>query len=192
MPGDAKSGDELNSLLLSTQHYFPMNYAKQNMDEGDASRRKIFLIVMLAALVPVAGLVYWMTRVPAASGPPRLASALRPGSPEFEQVRQSIVIDFNADNDATEAARPLGDVVMTMRPTVRNFTGRTIDGLELRATVVDLQGQPVQEKTVISIPNQQAALENNRVFQPTIMMEGFRKTDVRANIRIDLTGVRFR
>ncbi len=169
-----------------------MSYAKQNMDEGDAARRKIFLIVALASLVPLAGLVYWMTRSAPAGGPPRLENALRPGAPEFEQVRRSIVVDFDADDDATEADRPLGDVVMTMQPTVRNFTGRTINGLEFRATVVDLQGQPVREKIVIPIPNQQAELENNKIFQPTINMDGFRKTDVRANIKMELTGVRFK
>ncbi|MGH9941607.1 MAG: hypothetical protein ACRD9R_04510 [Pyrinomonadaceae bacterium] len=165
-----------------------MSYAKQNMEEADASRRKIFIIVALVAALPVAGLIYWATRSSPAGGPPQLENAVRAGSPEWDQTRQKLVVDFSADNDATEGERALGDVVMTMKPTVRNFSGRTIDALELKATVVDLQNQPVREKTAIF----QDDLENNKVAQKEITMEGFKKTDVRANIRIELTGVRFK
>ena len=169
-----------------------MSYAKQNMEEADASRRKIFLIVALVAALPVAGLIYWAMRPSPDAGPPRLENALSPASPEWEEVSRRVVVEFDPDNDATEGERALGDVVMTMTPTVRNFTGRTINGLELRATVVDLQGQPVQQKTVVPLPNRQAELEHNRVMQVPITMEGFKKTDTRANIKIELTGVRFK
>ncbi|MDQ3754641.1 MAG: hypothetical protein M3371_07915 [Acidobacteriota bacterium] len=169
-----------------------MSYTKQNMEEGDASRRKIFIVIALVAALPIAGLVYWVTRSSPQSGPPHLENALRPGSPEFEGMRERVVVEFDPDTNATEATRPLGDVVMTITPTIRNFTGRTLNGLELRATVVDSQGQPVQEKTVIPIPNRQPELENNKVLQVPITMEGFRKTDTRANIKIELTGVRFK
>jgi hypothetical protein len=78
---------------------------------------------------------------------------------------------------------------MDMKPKVRNFTGRTITGLELQATVVDLENKPVQTKTVIAIPRLQPALEPNKVLEVPIHMEGFKKEDVRANIRIAVTGV---
>ncbi|MBA3247731.1 MAG: hypothetical protein ACR2GW_06370 [Pyrinomonadaceae bacterium] len=165
-----------------------MSYAKQNMEEADASRRKIFIIIALVVALPIAGLVYWVTRSSPQSGPPRLENALRPGSPEFEGIRERVVVEFDPDTDATEGERALGDVVMTMTPTIRNFTRRPINGLELRAIVVDLQGQPVQEKTVV----RQVELENNEVTQIPITMEGFKKTDTRANIKIELTGVRFK
>lgn len=171
-----------------------MSHPAQNIDEVDTTRRKVFIIVAVITLVLLAGLIFWMTRpVPNAGQQPRLEGALRAGSPEFEQYRQRIVIDFNPDLHATEAPRPLGDIVMQMRPTIRNFTGRTINGLELHAAVVDLENKPIKERTVVwPLPNRQAELEPNKVMEVPIVMEGFRKEDVRANIKIELTGIRFK
>jgi hypothetical protein len=172
--------------------------AKPNTDAADASRRKIFIITAIASALLIALLVFWATRSRsngAAGQQPQLAGALRAGAPEFAQARERIVVDFNPDENAFEATRPVGDIVMTLRPKVRNFTGRTIDGLELLATVVDLEGKPVRQRTKIAIPNAEtgrAELENNKVMEVPIMMEGFKKDDVRANIRIEVTGVKFK
>ncbi|MCA1556777.1 MAG: hypothetical protein LC747_08830 [Acidobacteria bacterium] len=166
-------------------------------DEADASRRKIFIIAAIVSALLIAALVFWATRA-GRSGTgqqPRLAGALRADSPEFAQLRERIVIDFNPDDDAFESTRPVGDIVMTLRPKVRNFTGRTITGLELLATVVDLDNKPVRQRTRIAIPNAetgQSELEHNKVIVVPILMEGFQKNDVRANIRVEVTGVKFK
>ncbi len=159
----------------------------------DPTRRKVFAIVGVVTAVLIIGVIYMTTRQPLSgtAEQPRLEGALRAGSPEFEQARGRVVIQFNPDEDATEAPRPLGDIVMHMTPTVRNFTGRTITGLELHAVVVDLAGQPIRERTVIAIPARQAQLEPNRVLKVPIMMEGFKKEDTRANVKIEMTGLRF-
>jgi hypothetical protein len=163
--------------------------------EADAGRRKIFIIAGLATALVVAALVYWATRPAARIAEPRLEGAVRAGSPEFAQVADRIVVEFIPDQDAFESTRPVGDIVMTLRPTVRNFTGRTLAGLELKATVVDLEGNAVRERTVVAIPNAaagRAELENNKAVEVPIMMEGFRKEDVRANIRIEKTAFKFK
>jgi hypothetical protein len=167
---------------------------KENLVEADGSRRKIFAVVALITVIVVGGAVYLFLRHASSipGGQARLEGALRPGMPEFDQYRDRIFIDFNPDENATESTRPLGDIVMTIRPTVRNFTGRTITGLELRATVVDLAGQPVKERTVVPIPGRQAELEPNKTMQVTILMEGFKKEDERANIHIEVTGMKFK
>src|ERR1044072_8596842 len=90
-----------------------------------------------------------------ASGPP----LTRAGGADFEKYRTLIKID---DIEATESARAVGDIVMTLFGTVRNFTGRTLNGLELRVAVVDLEGKPVKERTLLVIPNQKQELENNQ------------------------------
>ena len=171
-----------------------MSTIKANTEEADASRRKIFMIIALVTALLVAGLVYWATRPGAGPGEqPRLENAIRADSPEFAQVKDRVVVEFLPDQDAYESTRAVGDIVMTLRPKVRNFTGRTISGLELKATVVDLEGNPVREKTVIAIPSSgRTELENNRVAEIPIMMEGFRPEDVRANARVEVTGVRFK
>lgn len=171
-----------------------MSTIRANTEEADASRRKIFIVIALATALLVAALVYWATRPGGGAGEqPRLEGALRADSPEFAQVKERVVVEFIADQDAYESTRAVGDIVMTLRPKVRNFTGRTISGLELKATVVDLEGRPVRERTVIAIPSSgRAELENNKVAEVPIMMEGFRKEDVRANARVEVTGVRFK
>lgn len=169
-----------------------MATAKESIETADATRRKVFIVVGLATALLVALMVFWATRPRQRNNTevqPQLAGALRAGAPEFAALRQQIVVDFVADEDATESTRPLGDIVMVMQPKVRNFTGRTLTGLELQATVVDLDNNPLQTKTVIPIPHIQAELAPNKVLEVPIRMEGFRKDDVRANINIAVTGV---
>jgi hypothetical protein len=171
-----------------------MSTIKANTEEADASRRKIFIVIALVTALLVALLVFWATRPGGgAAEQPRLEGAIRADSPEFAQARDRVVVEFIADQDAYESTRAVGDIVMTLRPKVRNFTGRTLSGLELKATVVDLEGRPVRERTVIPIPTAgRTELENNRVAEVPIMMEGFTKNDVRANARVEVTGIRFK
>lgn len=171
-----------------------MSTIRANTEEADASRRKIFIAVALVTALLVALLVYWMTRPgDAPAGPPRLEGAVRSDAPEFAQIKERVVVEFIAEQDAYESTRAVGDIVMTLRPKVRNFTGRTLSGLELKATVVDLEGNPVRERTVVAIPAAgRAELENNKVAEVPIMMEGFTKDQVRANVRVEVTGVRFK
>ncbi|HEV2912282.1 MAG TPA: hypothetical protein VGX92_03100 [Pyrinomonadaceae bacterium] len=163
-------------------------------DETDASRRTIFLVFGIVSAILIAGLLYWMTRPSTSVGdaPQRLEGALRPGSPEFEQYKSKIVLD---KPEATEATRPIGDIVMTLSTTVRNFTGRTISGLEIYAAVVDSQGKPVKERTLVAVPSRrtgQSELDPNRTLEVPVMLEGMSKEDDRANIVMDVAAIKFR
>jgi len=171
-----------------------MSTIRANTEEADASRRKIFIVVGLVTALLMAALVYWMTRPgDEPGGPPQLEGAIRADSQEFAQVKDRIVVEFIPDQDAYESTRAVGDIVMTLRPKVRNFTGRTLSGLELKATIVDLDNRPVRERTIIAIPaGGRTELENNKVAEVPIMLEGFTKNDVRANARVEVTGVRFK
>ncbi len=119
-------------------------------------------------------------------GAPQL---IRAGSQDFEKYQQLIKID---DLEADESARPIGDIVMTLRATVRNFTGRTLSGLEVRAAVVDLGGKPVKERMVLLIPTRQPELENNQNMKAQVLLEGINKNDTRANIKMEVTGFSFK
>lgn len=121
--------------------------------------------------------------------PPASRPLVRAGSPDFEKYQQLIKID---ELDATESARPIGDIVMELFGTVRNFTGRTLNGLEIRAAVVDLEGKPVKERTLMVIPNKKAELDNNQTMKVQVLLEGFSKNDTRANIKMEVTGFSFK
>jgi hypothetical protein len=139
----------------------------------------------------IGGLIYLATR-PTTGGAgeqQRLEGGIRAGTPEFEQYRERIMLD---KPEATQSARPIGDIVMRLTSTVRNFTGRTINGLEIHAAVVDSQGNPVKERTVIVVPTRQPEIEPNRTMEVPVMLEGMKKEDDRADIKMEVTAVRFK
>lgn len=118
-----------------------------------------------------------------------LPQLIRAGSADYEKFQPLIKID---DVEATESVRAVGDIVMTLFGTVRNFTGRTLNGLEIRVAVVDLDGKPVKERTLIVIPNQKPELDNNQTMKAQALLEGISKNATRANIRMEVTGFSFK
>lgn len=174
-----------------------MSTTEHNLNKRERSRNVPFIVSAIIGLLLIAGLFTYIKTRPAPppfKGPPQqhLEGALRAGSPEFEQVKQRIQMD---DPEAIEGGSVAGGLMMRLMTTVRNFTGRTINGLEMRAAVVDLEGKPVKERFVIVVPNAGAnvtELENNKTLPVSIVIEGFNKSDVRANIQMEVTGVKFK
>jgi hypothetical protein len=158
----------------------------------DQPRRTLIIIVAVVAAILIGGFFYLLLRATATSSQsPRLANAIRPGSPDFEKYKKLIVLDDPPDAD--ESPRALGDIVMTLSTTARNFTGRTITGLEIKGTVVDHDGKPVKENTVIVIPIKQVPeLEPNKTMHVSVLLEGFTDSDDRANIKMEVTGFTLR
>ncbi len=121
---------------------------------------------------------------------PVLEAAIRAGSPEWEQNHSKIVLDAP---EADEAKRALGDIVMNLQTTVRNFTGRTLSGLEIHGAVVDQQGKAVREKTLVVIPTpRQLELGPNQTMVVAVHLDGMKESDNRANIRMEVTGFKFK
>ena len=158
--------------------------------EASESNRTLIIIVAVAAAVVIAILFYFLMRAGGGrTSEPTLQGAIRAGSPQFEQLKSQIVLD---DPEATEAKRALGDIVMSLQTTVRNLTGKTLNGLEIRAAVVDYQGQPVKQRTVIVVPTRQPELPPNKTMQVAVMLEGMSDQDARANIKMEVTGFKFK
>ncbi len=156
----------------------------------DDSRRKLIIIVAVIAAVIIAVVFYVLMRASTTSSPePTLANAIRAGAPQFNEFQSKIVVD---EVEADEAKRALGDIVMNLRGTVRNFSGRTLNGLEITAAVVNHQGEPVKQRTVVVIPARQPELEPNRTLPVQVRLEGMTDADDRANIRMEVTGFTFK
>lgn len=168
-----------------------MSTTERQISDDDGSRRKVIIIVAVVAAIVLATLFYFLMR--ASSGvrvDPTLEGAIRVGSPEFAEYQPKIVLDAP---EATEAKRALGDIVMTLQTVARNFTGRTLSGLEIKASVVDHQGKPVRERTMVVIPTpQHPELEPNRTIYVQIPIEGMTEADDRANIKMEVTGFKFK
>lgn len=170
-----------------------MSAADKNASTESQSRTLIIVVAIIAALL-IAVLFYFLMRATGGGTvAPTLEGAIRPGSPEFEQYSSQIVMD---DPEATEARRPLGDIVMTLETTVRNFSGKTLSGLEIRGAVVNHQEQPVKQRTVVVIPSVvpggPSELAPNKTVKARVSLDGMSETDDRANIRMEITGFKFK
>jgi len=160
------------------------------MPDADDSRRKVVIVVAIIAAIAIAALFYFLMRATGGGTvEPTLQGAIRSGSPEFATYASRIVLD---PPEAYESKRALGDIVMNLQTTVHNFTGRTIDGLEIKGMVVDHQGKSVRERTVVVIPTKQPELEPNRSMPVQIMLEGMTDKDDRANIKMEVTAFKFK
>lgn len=157
------------------------------------SRIVIIVVAIIAALV-IAVLFYFLMRATGGGTvTPTLQGAIRAGSAEFDQYRERIVLD---EPVADEGKRPLGDIVMTLKTTVRNFTGKTLSGLEIRGAVVDHQNQPVKQRTVVIIPSlapdTPKELPPNKTIYAQVVLDGMTDKDDRANIKMEITGFKFK
>jgi len=118
-----------------------------------------------------------------------LEGAVREGTPEFEALTKRIVIQTD-ENNTMQSPTGMGTITMFIRGKIRNFTGKTLTGLEIRTTVIDQLEKPVKEKTLIVVPNQQERFETNQTMPVSVMIEGFGKDDDRAQIRWKVTAIR--
>jgi hypothetical protein len=156
----------------------------------EKSSRTLVIVVAVIATLAIGALFYILMRKSAApSPPPTLQGAIRPGSPEWDKYSKLIARD---DPEADEAKRALGDIVMTLHTTVRNFTGRTITGLEVWGAVVDSDGKPVKQRTLVVIPGRQPELDPLKTMKVSILIDGFTEEDNRANIKMEVSGFTLR
>ena len=147
------------------------------------------VIVIIAIALVVAWLFLpALTRPPATSGGGSLLEgALRADAPEFEKHSERIVIARPA---AIVSERAPGDVVVELKTNIRNETGRRISGLEMHGAVVDAQGTSVGERTAVIIPEQQTALEPGEEMSVRMLIEGISPDAERADVRMEVTGLR--
>ena len=161
----------------------------RRIETAETNRTLIIVVAVIAAVV-IAGLFYGLMRLSGRSTSEQtLQAAIREGSPQFEEQRKNIVLD---EPEATEAKRALGDIVMSLQTTVRNLTGKTLTGLEVRAAVVDYNGKPVKQRAVIVVPTRQPELAPNKTMQVNVLLDGFSETDARANIKMEVTAFKFK
>lgn len=165
--------------------------APERRAETSETNRTLIIVVAIGAAVVIAIFFYVLMRASSGSGgsEPKLEAAIREGSPQFEQYKSNIHLDAP---EATEAKRALGDTVMTLTTTVRNLTGKTLNGLEISAAVVDYEGKPIKQRNVVVVPIRQAELLPNKQMQVNVMFDGFKDTDPRANIKMEVAAFKFK
>lgn len=165
----------------------------ENNENEQESKKITYIIYAVLALVSIGIIlgVIWLKRQPKqVAGPevqPRLEGAIRSENPEFAKLLENIKLD---KPEATVGQTPIGGISMDLYTTVRNFSGKTITGLEMKGTVVDEKKNPVKERVIIVIPKYSGPLLNNGALPVRIMLEKFKDTDDRANIKMEITGIK--
>ncbi len=147
------------------------------------------IITTCIALVTAGALKLSLTKPAASPAPqPRLEGALRPQMPEFDWLREKIIVE---QLTATEVPRLLNnDYALEMIATVRNTTGHTLNGLEMRGALLDARKSIVRERTVVVIPTSQTALEPGEAIAVRILLEGVRPDAERAGLKMEVTALR--
>ena len=91
----------------------------------------------------------------------------------------------------TEKTHPFNSFVVEITATVRNRTGRTISGLQMRGAIVDAEKTSVRERTDVIIPARQTALEPDEAINVRILLENLSEDLERAHLVLEVTGLRF-
>jgi hypothetical protein len=178
--------EEARREAAATPNVVTLSAFERSKGEGDKSRRIIFIAVGLFAALLVAGLAYLASRPASAPGEERLEGALRPGSPDFPGP-DKLVVEFDPNQNADIGPTALGPWAVTFLPVVRNFTGRTVSGLEFRVTGFDVKGQTIRQRIAIN----RDEIGPNRVAVPPLSIN-FPQDNRPADLKLELTGVRFR
>ncbi len=147
--------------------------------------------LMTALLVLVTAVAMHLTLIkPSASpaAPQRLEGALRQEMPEFEQMRELILLE---QIRASDAPRPHSSGGVEVSATVRNNTNRTISGLEVRGAVLDSQMTPMRERTIVIVPARQTAVEPGEAIGVRILLEDVDPKARRWRPLMEVTAVRF-
>lgn len=153
-------------------------------------------IVLLAAIITAAlaivaaGMQYFATTQPYLNSysQPRLEESLRAGNPEFETLREQILV---AHLVGVEKMHPFNDLAIELTATITNNTGSTINGMELRGAILDSEGSLVRERTVVVIPERQTVLEPDEAMNVRILIENIDPDSERGHIALEVTALRF-
>ena len=146
-------------------------------------------VVTLAVVLVVGGLIYSRLTGSArhASNEPRLEGALRAGAPEFESLRERIIVE---DLVRTTSMLPSGDALIELSANVRNETGRHIHALEMRGIVTGGDGQVLSERAVIVMPAERTRLPPGESLNVHVVLEGVDGRAEQTEVRMDIVGVR--
>jgi hypothetical protein len=78
---------------------------------------------------------------------------------------------------------------MFINGNIHNKGDKTIDILEVRVAVITQFNQVLKERKILVVPVQQATLGPGETIPITLTMDGFSRSDDRANIRWKVTAI---
>ncbi|HZN08340.1 MAG TPA: hypothetical protein VFB65_16200 [Pyrinomonadaceae bacterium] len=147
-------------------------------------------IITAAIAVAAAGIQYFaLTQSYLDShSPPPLEESVRAGNPEFEALREKVLVQHLV---GVEKTHPFSDLAIELTATVTNNTGSPITGMELRGAIADSHGSLIRERTVVVVPAKQTVLEPDEAMKVRILIESIDRDSDRRHISLEVTALRF-
>ncbi len=162
----------------------------EQIDKKKGINKVLLAALAIAALVVAAG-VWLLSLQPSVEQKQQeiLAGSFQEGSPEFEKYTKDIVIQTDMDN-IMQSPTGMGTIMMTIRAKIRNKGEKTVTGLEVKVSVVDMAGKVVRDKKLLVVPKQEEKLSPGQMIPVVATVENFSKDDDRANVRWKVTAIR--
>lgn len=161
-----------------------------NEPEKRETNYKGYIIGAIAGLLLIAVLVFIAAQRPSMEDQAAaiLEGSFLEGSPEFDAITKDIII--STSDKTVESPNAFGSISMFIVGKVKNKGSKLINGLEVNVAVIDQFNAVLKEKRVLVVPTQQELLGPGETIPITLSIEGFKKSDDRANIRWKVTAIR--
>lgn len=146
----------------------------------------------MVAVFIVAGGIYFISRYQPSMEEQHeqaLSGAVREGMPGFSEITRRIIAETNED-ETWHSPVGTGGIMMQIAGRIRNNSDKTLTGLEITVSVVDISGKVVKDKTLLVVPNQKKQLAPKEQMNVTVRIDGFARDDDRANIRWKVTAIK--
>lgn len=159
-------------------------------NDKPARNLKGYAIGSLVGIILIAGFIWVVSLRPSMEDQKAaiLEGSYREGSPEFEAITKDIIISTH--RDTVESPNAFGNISIYITGEIKNKGDRVINGLEVRAAVVDSFGESIREKRVLVVPTQTPTLDPGSIIRITLSIDGLSPKDDRANIRWKVTAIR--
>ena len=150
---------------------------------------KLFIVAFIAAAAIIVGLIVALSFRPTREdGMARvLATAFHEGQAGFAELSKDIII---SNDNSIESPMATGKISMFMHGKIRNKGTRNITVLEVNAAVVTQFNDVLRERRMLVVPLQQASLGPDETIPITLTLDGFDRSDDRANIRWRVTAIK--
>jgi len=150
------------------------------------------IVGLIVGFLLIGGVIYWwLNRTPSIQDQTAqfLVGALRPGSPEFDDLQKKVMIAKD-ENRTVESPTGLGTISMFIYGTIYNRTGKTITALEVNVNVTDQQKNVIKDKNVLVVPVEQPSIAPGESVPITTTLDGFDRKADRANYNFKVTAIK--
>ena len=150
----------------------------------------VFIGAFAFALVLIGGVIWLLSFKPSMEEQTNriLAGSFKEGTQEYAELNKDIII--STDDRTVQSPTGMGTISMFINGNIRNRGQHTINILEVNVAVVTQFNDVLRERKILVVPVQQPTLGPGETIPITLTLDGFSKSDDRANIRWKVTAIK--